>query len=318
MRIKQMGKSNGSNPKIRSEMTMGETLMANNRYSKIAMLCALVTVLVAIAAAVGIFFRGNGEAVEVVSVRGESYLMITEGIYRFNSQRMVAEGVGWDIFTLFVAVPALLLVLPRIARGSLHARLFGIGLLAYFFYQYFMYALAWALGPLLLLFIPIYTLSFAAAAWIVSTIRMDDLAQRASERFPRQGMAILCVLLSLFLILSWLRMIVAGLNGEFENGALLGQTTMVVQAMDLGMIVPLALFTAVAAWQRWPIGYLLSIVFVVKAVAMAGAICAMLLMAWAVEGSPEVASLVIFGATAGAALWLGIRMYRSVEPMAAR
>jgi hypothetical protein len=290
--------------------------MTQNRYAKMALLCGVVTVLVAITAAVGIFFRGNGEAVEVVSVRGESYLMITEGIYRFNSQRMVAEGVGWDIFTLFVAVPALLLVLPRIARGSLHARLFAIGLLAYFFYQYFMYALAWALGPLLLLFIPIYTLSFAAAAWIASTICMDELAQRASERFPRRGMAILCVLLSLFLILSWLRMIVAGLNGNFETGALLGQTTMVVQAMDLGMIVPLALFTAVAAWKRWPIGYLLSIVFVVKAVAMAGAICAMLLMAWVVEGSPEVASLAIFGAAAGAALWLGIRMYRSVEPMA--
>jgi hypothetical protein len=37
---------------------------------------------------------------------------------------------------------------------------------------------------------------------------------------------------------------------------------MVVQIMDLGMIVPLALFTALAAWQGRPIGYLLSIVFV--------------------------------------------------------
>jgi hypothetical protein len=72
----------------------------------------------------------------------------------------------------------------------------------------------------------------------------------------------------------------------------------------------------VAAWKRWAIGYLLSIVFVVKAVAMAGAICAMLLVAWAVEGSPEVASLIIFAAIAAAALWLGIRMYQSVEPMA--
>ncbi|MBX2998496.1 MAG: hypothetical protein KF893_08315 [Caldilineaceae bacterium] len=290
--------------------------MANNRYTKIAMLCALVTVLAAVAAAVGIFFRGNGAAVEVTSVRGESYLVITEGIYRFNSQRMVAEGVGWDIFTLFMAVPAMLIALPKVARGSLHARLFAIGLLAYFFYQYFMYALTWALGPLLLLFIPIYTLSFAAAAWIVSTIPIDDLARRASARFPRRGMAILCVLLSLFLILSWLRMILAGLAGDFETGALLGQTTMVVQAMDLGMIVPLALFTAIAIWMRWAVGYLLSIVFVVKAVAMAGAICAMLFMAWAVEGAPEVGSLIIFGAVAVAALWLGIRMYRSLEPVA--
>lgn len=40
-----------------------------------------------------------------------------------------------------------------IACGSLRARMLAVGLLAYLFYQYMMYALFWALGPLFPLFI---------------------------------------------------------------------------------------------------------------------------------------------------------------------
>lgn len=65
--------------------------------------CLAVTLLVAAASAIGILYRGNGVSMEVTSPRGEQYSMVTEGIYRFNSERMVAEGVGWDIFTLFLA-----------------------------------------------------------------------------------------------------------------------------------------------------------------------------------------------------------------------
>jgi hypothetical protein len=88
----------------------------------------------------------------------------------------------------------------------------------------------------------------------------------------------------------------------------------VVQALDLGLIVPLALFTGVAAWRGSAVGYLLGSIVAVKAVAMAAAICAMLLSAWAYEGKLEVAPLAIFAAVAGVSGWLGIHMYRSVLP----
>jgi hypothetical protein len=288
--------------------------MSQIHFKKMALLSLAVTILVGVAAAVGVFLRGDGAGVELVSPRGETYIMVTDGIYRFNGQRVVAEGVGWDIFTLFIAVPAMLFVLPLVARGSLRGRLFAIGLLAYFFYQYLMYALTWALGPLLLLFIPIYTLSFAAALWMATTISIADLAGQATEHFPRRGMAVLCGFMAFLLLGMWLPMIMAGLRGDFEQGPLFGQTTMVVQVMDLGMIAPLAIFTAVALWRRWPVGILLGTIFVVKAVAMSAAITAMLISAWMVEGSPEVAFLSIFIAAAALSIWLGVRMYRSLQP----
>lgn len=53
-----------------------------------------------------------------------------------------------------------------------------------------------------------------------------------------------------------------------------------------------------------------------RAVAMAGAICAMLLSAWVTEGALEVGGCVIFAGVLTLSGGLGIRMYRSVRPAA--
>ena len=279
----------------------------------IVALCLVIALLAAGAAAAGLFLRGDGAFEPVTSVRGEQYKMATTGVYAYNAERVVAEGIGWDIFTLLFAIPALLAALPSLARGSLRGKLFALGILAYLFYQYLMYAVAWAFGPLFLLFVAIYALSLTAIVWIVSTLPRRGLAERFTETFPRRGMAVLCFLVAAILLFMWLTRILSALGGEIQ-GILQGQTTLVVQALDLGLIVPLALLTGVAAWRGSAVGYLLSSVVAVKAFAMAAAICAMLLSAWAYEGTLEVVPLAIFVAVAGASAWLGVRIYRSMLP----
>lgn len=277
------------------------------------MLCLVTAILAGSAAAAGLFFRGDGSVQSVVSPRGERYQMIVSGIYRYNAQRIVAEGIGWDIFTLFAAIPALLLSLIGLSRGSLRARLFAIGILAYLFYQYLMYSLAWAFGPLFLLFVSVYALSLVAIVRIVGTIRIGELGSHVSGPFPALGMGIFSLAVAALLIIMWLGRIIPAMSGRIE-GILLGQTTLVVQALDLGLVVPLAVFTGVTALRRRPIGCLLSSVVVIKATAMAAAICAMLISAWIVEGALEIVPFVIFTVIAAAAVWLGVRVYRSVHP----
>ena len=99
--------------------------MSRNRRIELVTLSLVVAILAGTAAAVGVFFRGDGSVETVVSPRGERYEMIVSGVYRYNAQRVVAEGIGWDIFTLF-----------------------AVGVLAYLFYQYLMYSVTWAFGPL--------------------------------------------------------------------------------------------------------------------------------------------------------------------------
>jgi hypothetical protein len=237
--------------------------------------------------------------------------MVTTGVYRYNAERVVAEGVGWDVVTLFLTVPAMLIALPLVVRGSLNGRLFVLGLLAYYCYQYLEYAMFWAFGPLFVLFIVIFPAAAAAIAWILATIRLPDLATRVSTRFPRRSMAGLAFAVSAVLLLMWTKRIAGALGGSID-GVLLGQSTMVVQALDLGFIVPLAVFSGITVLRRRPIGYLLSAILVVKAVAMACAIAAMLLVAWSVEGTLEVVPFAFFAAVALASGWIGFRMYGSL------
>ncbi len=292
----------------------GAAFMRATHFGGIATLCLLLALAAGAVAGIGVFGRGDMASETVTSVRGESYELIKDGVYAYNSERLVAEGVGWDIFTLFIVVPAMLIALPALRRGSLVALLFVIGLLGYLFYQYLMYAMAWAFGPLFLPFVVIYAMSLAAIVWIISTIDVSALPTRFDSRFPAKGMAIFSFVMALLLVSMWAQRISVGLSGDLEGAMLLGQTTMVVQGLDLGLIVPLAVFTGLMVWQKRAWGYLLASVLVVKAIAMCGAITAMLVSAWVVEGAPDIGGLAIFVTAAFVSLWLGHRMLRSAIP----
>lgn len=288
-------------------------MSAGRTFNGIAALCLAIALVAGVAAAIGVFDRGSGKTASAVSIRGEQFNYATDGIYAFNPERVVAEGVGWDVVTLIFAVPALLLALPSLLRGSLGGRLFAIGILAYFFYQYMMYAMFWALGPLFPVFIVLYAAAACAIVWIVSTIDIAGLPARFSAGFPRTGMAVFSVLVALMLLVMWTQRIATGLSGDLAGAGLFGMPTLTVQAMDLGMLVPLAVATAVLLRRDKPWGYLLAPVFAVKGVTMAGAICAMLVSAALVEGSLEVVPFVMFAAVTIASGVLAWRMLRSVQ-----
>ncbi len=281
-------------------------------YRGLVALCLAVALLAGIAAAFGVFARGDGTTEEAVSIRGERFEYISTGVYAYNAERVVAEGVGWDAVTLFLAVPALLLALPGIARGSLRARLAALGLLGYLFYQYLMYAVYWAFGPLFPLFVVIYPLAAAGIVWIVSTIDVRGLPERFTDRFPRAGMIGLSAAVGLLLVGMWSQRIYSAL-AEGVDGVLLGTSTLAVQALDLGIIVPVALATAGALYARRPVGYLLATALAVKGVTMAAAICAMLVVAALVEGALEVVPFAIFAMVAVVSGWLAFKMFASVK-----
>jgi len=280
----------------------------------LAVMLAAIALLAALTAAFGVFARGDGATATATSIRAETFDYVTSGVYAFNPRRVVAEGVGWDVVTLLFAAPALLAASLGVARGSLKARLFSVGILAYLFYQYLMYAVFWAFGPLFVGFIALYAASAAAIVWTVATIDVATLPERFSDKFPGKTMAVVSTLIALMLVAMWGQRIATAYRGDFAGAGFLGMPTLTVQAMDLGMVVPLALLMAVLAWQRRPWGFLLAPVLAVKGVTMAAAICAMLVSAALVEGSLEVGPFAIFSAATVAFGVLAWRILACVNP----
>ncbi|MGV8907567.1 MAG: hypothetical protein ACOH1Y_01160 [Propionicimonas sp.] len=276
----------------------------------LAAYCGLIGLLAATASAIGVFARGSGASAPATSIRGEAYRYATDGVYAFNAVRVVAEGVGWDAVTLFVAAPALLVAVAFVARGSVRGRLASLGILGYFAYQYLMYAVFWALGPLFPLFVLLLPLSLVGIAWLWSTLDAGTLAAQAVG-FPRRSIVAFGFLVGALLLAMWVPRISTGLSGDLAGAGLLGTPTLAVQALDLGLVVPLALATAVLVMRRRPAGHLLAALFSVKAVTMAGAILAMLISAWLVEGRLEVVSFAIFLGVTVFAGWLAVGVLRS-------
>ena len=281
---------------------------------RMALLCGAIAALAGIVAAIGILARGDGSVVTVTSTRGVEFEMATTGVYAYNAQRVVAEGVGWDVFTLVGAVPALLVAAYLVGKGSFRGRLLALGVLGYFFYQYLEYAVTWAFGPLFLAFVVLYEASLLGMVWIGASVAREGLAGHFGDHFPRRSWAALSVAMASLLTLLWLARIVAGWSGDLVTAGLTSETTLTIQALDLGLLVPAALLSAVLTWRRSKVGYAFATVFAVTFAAMSAAIASMLLSAWAVEGSLEIVPLTVFAVAAAAAVVIGSRAFRSVGP----
>lgn len=274
----------------------------------------VVALLGAIGAACGVFLRGSLTTIPFTTIRMEVVDVVTEGPYRFNGLAVASEGVGWDAVTLFFVVPALLLTLPGVWRGALRPQLVAAGLLVYFLYQGLEYAMFLAFGPLFPVYVGTFAVAGSALAVLAATFDLGALAGAVdAARFPRRAVAGLGVFMALLLGGMWLPMVLGNLTATTVD-ALDGATTLVVQALDLGFLVPLGLFAAALVWRRAPVGIVLASVIVVKAVAMAAAIVAMLAVEAATTGELMLPPIVIFALTAVAAAAIGWRAFRAVDP----
>jgi len=272
-----------------------------------------VAALAGIASFIGVFDRGDGAFVSVTSSRGIVYDMATNGVYAYNAKQVVAEGVGWDVFTLFVVVPATVATMWFVARGSFRAQLVALGLFGYYLYEYLEYAVTWAFGPVFLMFVGIYALSLIGTVWFSVSVARDGIHGRFAADFPRRAFVALNVVMSLLLALMWLGRIAAGLSGDLKTAGLVGETTLTVQALDLGLVVPVALLAAFLVWRRSEIGYTLAAAYIVTSLAMSAAIVSMMVSASIVNNDPQVAPVVIFGVLALASALIALRIYRGIR-----
>jgi hypothetical protein len=275
-------------------------------------LVGLTGILAAIASAAGILLRGDLETRVFTTLRGDAVEYLTDGAYRFNGINMASEGIGWDLVTLLVVVPALALTLPSLLRGTLRGTLLAAGFLVYFLYQYAEYAVGLAYGPLFPVYVGIIALSVSGLALLLSRVDVAALPERFGPHFPRKAMVAFGLYMAILLGGMWVPLI-AGTLTATSVPQLYGGTTLVVQAFDLGVLVPLGLFTAVTVYRRLPVGYLLSAVVIVKGASIALGIVAMLVVEWLTTGEPQLPPIIIFGLTSIAGLAIAVRMYRAID-----
>ena len=254
-------------------------------------LIPVIGVLALFAAGMGLFYQTGGTPFAQTSYRGEAVTINGHGLYYWDTVSTVAQMQGNDLVTLVVGLPLLVISAVLAFRGSLRGRLLLTGTLGFFLYTYMSMSMLTAYNALFLVYVVLFGTSLYAFILCLMSFDLADLPRHFSASLPLGWIAGLLFVIGGFLTMAWLGRIVPTLL-QNTTPALENTTTLVIQAMDLVLVVPLAVIAGMLLLRRNAWGYLLASVFVLKAITMGLAVSTMAINQ-ALAGVPDSAAIAI-------------------------
>jgi hypothetical protein len=239
-------------------------------------LSSLIAVLALFAAGIGLFWQTGGSSFSFMTLHGQTVQIYGQGIYHYDTVASASQEKGQDVVTLFLGIPLLLISLLLYRRGSLRGQLLLTGTLGYVLYTYGSMAFLTAYNPLFLVYVALFSASLFAFVLALTSIDMQALPSHFSPHLPRRSIAVFLFAVGLFLLFMWLGLIVPALaQGQAPQG-LESTTTLVIQVLDLGIIVPVAFLSGILLLRCAPLGYMLASIVLVKTLTLGTAVSAML------------------------------------------
>lgn len=239
----------------------------------------------------------EGTPYALTTFRGEEVTINARGLYYWDTVSMVAQMQANDLVTLVLGLPLLAISFWMARRGSLRGRLMLAGTLGFILYTYITMCFGAHYNALFLVYVALFSLSLFAFVLVLMSIDIPTLPAHFSDKLPRGWIAGLLFFAAAFLSLAWLGRIAA----TFAPGAipaLENTTSMFIQAMDLGLIVPVCLVSGILLLRRHAWGYLLASVGLTKFLTLGIAVSLMGLNMARVGVPVSVVELVIFPAMA--------------------
>jgi len=266
----------------------------------------------------------SATALSAISVAGAATASVTILAWRgafpepllapvFNGA--LAEARGWSAVTLAVVLPLFAISLAAARHGSLRGRLAWLGALAYLVYTYLELAVSPPFTALYLVYIATFASALAALVMGVFSIDVEELAWAVGPRMPRRTIAGFGLASGVLLSLAWLKDIlartIAGNFGWPGGEAAIGH---VVQALDLGLQVPLGLAAGLLLARRRQAGTIVAAIMLVNALCMGTALTAMV-VASALGSGRSVLPAAPFALVPLVALVLAILFFRAIRPI---
>lgn len=275
---------------------------------------ALIIIPLALSAAgAGVFWQGSGEPYPFDTLRGETVMIRGHGLYRFDTVNSSSQEIGTDIVTLLIGVPLLTTGIVLSRRGTMRGQLLLTGALGYFLYTYGAMCFLTAFNPLFLVYVALFSLSLFGFILSMMNLDADEVTRHISDGFPRRTVAAFFIIVAVFLSLAWLGLVASPSLTWAPPAGLESAITMVIQALDLGVIVPTSFLTASLLIKKQAWGYALSSVLLLKILTMGAALIAMIIgqMSAGVEIDPVISVIFVLISISG--ITLGIMTLRNIR-----
>jgi hypothetical protein len=222
-----------------------------------------VAFLSVLATSMGIFSSSGPGPSSYTSIRGEKVRIYGEGFYQHMSSEVAPQGIAQDVITLAIGVPLLLLALFKVIRGSLRGLLLLSGVLFYFLVTYLFYTMMGMYSHLYLLHVLLLSCSFFAFCLAAINLNRQLSPQSFNNRIKGRFIGGFLVFCSLTIGLLWLSIIVPPLLQNRIPKEVEHYTTLVVQALDLAILLPLSFISGRLLWKGHRTGYLLATVYII-------------------------------------------------------
>jgi hypothetical protein len=248
---------------------------------QLSWLIPLIGLLALFAAGMGLFYQTPGQPYAFTSVRGEAVTINGRGLYYYDTVSSASQTQANDLVTLVLGLPLLVVSTWLAFRANprsgwpLRGRFLLTGTLGFFLYTYLSMSMAAAFNALFPVYVALFSLSLFAFILAMLSFDLAGLPGRFSARMPRGWIAGLMIFAGSFLLLAWMGGRVLPPILQNSVPPLENTTTLVIQAMDLGLIVPLAFLGGILLLRCNAWGYLLSTVAVMKLLTMGVAVSAM-------------------------------------------
>lgn len=208
-------------------------------------LVAIIIILAAVSSFVGLLSRGgNGQHV-ITSVSGKKVTLYGRGIYKNDSISVVAQGKAQDLVTLILGIPMLIISMIVFRKENLRGKLLLTGTLGYFLYTYMSYTFLWNFNYLFLVYVILMSCSLFAFILSIMEIDISNMKNNFSDKLPTKLIGGFEIFIGTAIGLMWLGKIAQALKTGAAPDGLEHYTTLVIQGMDLGFVVPFAILSGV-------------------------------------------------------------------------
>ena len=248
-------------------------------------LVLIIIVFAALTTCFGIFSSEGPGNYRYQSIRDESVLIYGKGIYRHMSADVAVQGIAQDYITLFAGIPLLVAGLLLSRKGSFRGRLVLAGTLFYFLVTFLFYTCMAMYNFLFLAYVVLLAASFFAFIYTLFSFDFREAPRRFDENTPVGFAGGFLLVNTVLIALLWLSVIVPPLlDGSIYPVELQHYTTLIVQGLDLGLLLPLAFVVAVMFLRRKNAAYILAPVYLIFLAILMTSLCAKII-AMGIQGA---------------------------------
>ena len=256
-------------------------------------LVLLIIILSLIATIYGIFSNKTVyENKSFLTLHEESVVLYGKGLYHNDSISMAPQARAQDIITLIVGIPFLIISLFLSNKGSLRGKLLLTGTIGYFLYTYISYSFLMTYNIFFLIYVILMSASFFCFVINITSSEFKNLEKHFKQSFPRKYIGIFTIAGGAFPFFMWTSMILSSFG--IVPPVLEHYSTLVIQAMDLGFVVPVAILSGTLLIKNKSLGYLLASIVIIKCTTLLLALTMMIIFMILSGVSVPIIQIIIF------------------------